>query len=201
MAEWLMEVGIKELVVAVVSAGFTLFITWFGSHLTSKSDKKRSSELLKHQISSLKAEMADLTSMVEEIHRRAYEALDTIIETKEPQSFYVSAVETPIYSELFKVVHLNYSDIERKNIRHFYNYIGEINTITERCRNYTHTMKIESRVIADIHFLKIWCTHLEALNRHMDKEYNPEDVEFILKKKEANMQYLQALEAHFINSK
>lgn len=136
-----MEFDTKDLVVASVSAIFTLFVSWFGSFLTTTSEKKKSSKLLKHQIDSLDTEMVDLVAMVNIFSRTASNALEETIKTRKSSMLFVPSLETPIYSEFFKIVHINYPETKRRNIRHFYNYIIEINTITERCRSYTHSMK------------------------------------------------------------
>lgn len=195
-----MEFDIRDLVVATASAIFTLFVSWFGSFLTTTSEKKKSSQFLKHQIDSLNTEMADLTSMVKIFSEAASNALEETIKSKKPPLVYVPSLEIPIYSEFFKIVHIHYPEIQRRNIRHFYNHISEINAITERFRSYTHSLTLESRAILDAYYLKVFCFSLEALYRNLDKDSYKDDVDFYLQKEEAGLQYQQALDSHFVKT-
>lgn len=142
--------------------------------------------------------MADLITMVKVFSDAASNALDETIKSQKPSLLYVPPLETPIYSEFFKIVHIHYPEIKRQNIRHFYNYVREINIISERFRSYTQSMTLESRAILDAYYLKMFCFSLEALYRNLEKDSFKDDIDYHLQKEEAGLQYQQALASHFV---
>tara|TARA_Y100001951_G_scaffold83075_1_gene71844 strand:- start:23 stop:613 length:591 start_codon:yes stop_codon:yes gene_type:complete len=192
-----MEFDFKDLVIAFSSAGFTLFITWFGSYLSSASENRKAKAQRIQQLNSIETEMADIVSTVLQIQNLAEVTMFESVKEETVQWLFAPPLETPVFTELFKIAHTNFEEVKRRNVRTFYSMVHEINGITQRCRSYLQAMERDPRAFVHYNALLGWCNQLLVLHRHIGAPDYPKDAEYYTMKDRTDTLYKRVLEMQF----